>query len=85
MSSSIPLYEGKLIKFSKGLLEEVDLTVIVDENPYPDVKLPVVNKERSLNILLYDKTIMLDLKLGRCTSHFSSGLDPFRYVCLLFQ
>jgi hypothetical protein len=49
-----------------ALLENVQLMVLVDQNPDPDVKLPIVEQERPLDVFLDDEGVVLDLVAGVC-------------------
>jgi hypothetical protein len=47
-----------------ALLEHVQLMVLVDQHPHPDVKLPIVQQEWALNVFLDDESVVLDLVAG---------------------
>ena len=50
-----------------ALLENVQLMVLVDQHPDPDVKFPIVEQERPLDVFLDDEGVVLDLVAGvRC-------------------
>jgi len=51
-----------------ALFEDVELMVLVDEDPHADVKLTIVQQERPLNVFLDDKRIVLDFIARRVTA-----------------
>lgn len=57
-------------------LKEIDTSIIVDEDPHPNVKLTLVYKQGLLNVLLYDEAVMLELvRAVLCSSLFRGILD----------
>lgn len=46
------------------LLEEIHGSVVVDYDPHTDVELALPDQERSLDVLLDDKAVVLELELA---------------------
>lgn len=52
--------EGRRARSKIALSEEVQRAVIVKEHPNPDIELALEDQERSFNVLLEDKAVMLE-------------------------
>ena len=58
-----------------ALPEKEELVVLIEQHPHPNVKLALVDEQRSLDVLLNDERVMLDL--------VARGLLAARRGCLV--
>jgi len=74
--------QGELIGASPQIafLTKVSISLRIKENPYSNVKLPLVNQKWSLDILLNDETIMFVFRLIHVSLRWSNG-----WACTTFR